>query len=255
MNRNITIYNYLNLINPRFGEYYKQFGIDFLPKDFLIDEDLIKSRLFLNQMSDCIDLSKYEECDKKKIKKMLKNSIENIKNFKKHTNFDVFSKNFAEKLDFYLNFRAELTKMILRDFGKFDFDETKNIEEILMIDPVMSSLTPDFFDDKFDNKFDLTNLEEKYELLYLEKSKILKKRKNRKSKALAQQIEEQNVVQSVKTLEKTEKEIESEKPQQKIENFLLDNSTATIIKGDKTKQWYKHQMFHSLSAEENCIKM
>lgn len=211
MNANIEILNYLNLINKRLGKQYQVTGYNPLPKDFILDKDKIKERLFLGQMNDPVLFQRFVYKDKKEIKKILKISQKNTKNLLK----DIFKKSlsteFDKKLSLYLTFRYEIINMILKEFKNYDFNEFIAFEEIYAIDPIFGEIFESIFEKEF-NFYSLDNVEDKYKLSYLEKIKILEK-KNKKERQLSTP---KTITKKPFTKEKSIKNIEKIKKKSKI---------------------------------------
>lgn len=189
MNTNLEIYNYLNITNRRLGRLYKVSGISNLPSDFVIDKEKIKERLSLNRMGDDAVLPNFIFNDKKTIKKHFKNSLKNCKKIlKNRALFDGFEKDFATKVEIYIDMRISLTKMILKDFGALDFDESEAYQDIYNLNPILSQLLGGLFEDKIDEKALFVNLDKAYEVSYLEKLQTLEKlNKKKKQKDMSLQ--------------------------------------------------------------------
>ena len=159
MNTNYEIYNFLNMINPRLGKVYKLTGFSPLPRNFVMTKELLKERLYLNQMSAKIVFPDFIYENKSEIKKYFKNSVKNMKKIKKNiSNFD-FSPEFSEKLNVYFNIRIDITKSILSEFKNQRFDEKDAFQEIYQINPILSKMLDGLFDEHTDLKSLLNNLE------------------------------------------------------------------------------------------------
>lgn len=179
MSKNIEILNYLNLISPKLGKAYKLKGTNPLPDNFEFTEEKINDRLLLNQMQEFVSLPDFVHDDKKIIKKKIKNSIKNIKKILKNEFFVDFSEILKEKIVFYLEVRKEMSKIILKEFRRFDFNEMDAIAEIYEVDPLMSELLTPLFEEVVDFESLFSDLEEKYTISYSEKLKILEKRRKK----------------------------------------------------------------------------
>ena len=200
MKNNIEIFNYLSLINPKLATMFKIKRRNPFPTNFVLTEDDIEQRLKLNKLQKFIVLPKFVFFEKKIIKNNLKNSLKNIKKIIKNQFFENFSPIFKEKINFYLNNRKIITKNILNNFKKYDFNEIDSLREIYSLDPIFGELLEDLFNKEVDLQKLLLDLEEKYTLSYLEKIKILEV-KTKKAK--------QKTMQNIKTNQNIEKRLES----------------------------------------------
>lgn len=223
MNTNYEIYNFLNMINPRLGKVYKLTGFSPLPRNFVMTKELLKERLYLNQMSAKIVFPDFIYENKSEIKKYFKNSVKNMKKIKKNiSNFD-FSPEFSEKLNVYFNIRIDITKSILSEFKNQRFDEKDAFQEIYQINPILSKMLDGLFDEHTDLKSLLNNLEDKYEISYLEKLQLIEKKqkveREKKSQIVNEQIKENQKNLSInkkKTSTKTKEKVS--KIEKKLKN-------------------------------------
>ena len=223
MNTNYEIYNFLNMINPRLGKVYKLTGFSPLPRNFVMTKELLKERLYLNQMSAKIVFPDFIYENKSEIKKYFKNSVKNMKKIKKNiSNFD-FSPEFSEKLNVYFNIRIDITKSILSEFKNQRFDEKDAFQEIYKINPILSKMLDGLFDEHTDLKSLLNNLEDKYEISYLEKLQLIEKKqkveREKKSQIVNEQIKENQKNLSInkkKTSTKTKEKVS--KIEKKLKN-------------------------------------
>lgn len=221
MNTNYEILNYLNLTNSRLGKLYKLTGYNPLPDDFVFDNEAIKERLYLNQMMEFVSLPNIVFAEKKAIKNCMKNSLKNIKKIEKI----VFEEenNFNKKILSYLDIRKEITKFILKDFKKYDFDEREAFEEIYGLDPVLGQLFEKIFDENISVENLLENLEERYNLSYQEKIQFVEKKnaqKNKETEAHLQEFVSRKIQEKSTQIveEKAKKQEKSAKTAKKIEN-------------------------------------
>ena len=210
MTTNLEVFNFLNLINERLGKAYRLSGKNPLPKNFSMDKNLLKERFYLNQMAEKINFPDFIYQEKEKVKNYFKNSIKNIKKIKKIIkNYD-FSDEFLEKLQTYFEIRLEITKMLITEFKNQRFDEKDAYQEIYTLNPILSNLMPELFDDHLDAKTLLADLEKEYQLSYLEKLQLIEKKQQKK--------EQQKQLQTV-TLE-SEKSLKNEKKVEKTKQNL-----------------------------------
>lgn len=178
MNKNFEILNYLNLISTKLGKKYAILGKSCLPNDFVLTDELIKERLQMKNFEKFVELPKFVYGEKKEIKKNFKNSIKNMKKLQKNLNLFDFSNIFTTKFENYLVFRIDLTKIILKEFKNYDFNEIESLKEIFAIDPIFGELLIEIFDDNPNFEHLMKDLEEKYSLTRLKKQKILEKNSN-----------------------------------------------------------------------------
>lgn len=223
---NFEIFNYLNLVNTKLGKLYKVSGFNPFPDNFVFSKKVFKERILLNQMQSEITFPDFVFADKKSFKKLLKNSIKNIKILIKNKQYTQFmSENFANKFGIYLTMRENVTELILKDFNNVNFDECDAFEEIYSINPVLSELLElKLFekDAKFEDLF--KNLEKNYKNLYEEKLKLINKKENVKTEKklkIAQENSLKNQKKIAKNAEKctiSKKDIKKEAKIEKTKN-------------------------------------
>ena len=185
---NIEIYNYLNLTNYKLAKLYKNGLYNPFPDGFELTTEKIKERLFFSQIQPTLPEFIFEE--KKQIKKYFKNSQKNIKNLIKNSKKSEFSAIFNEKFEIYLFFRQKLTRVLLRDFRKQDFNEGDAVLQILNLDPIMADLLQNLFKNDCDIESLIDNLEERYNLSYAEKMKLIEKKNNQKPRRAVKKLKE-----------------------------------------------------------------
>lgn len=188
MNTNFEVLNFLNLYNPRLGKLYKVSGYSPLPKNFSMDNDKIKECLYLNQIKKWIKYPEFIYDEKNHVKKYFKNSIKNIKKIEKNINKFNFSPDFSEKFKIYLDMRLEITTMILQEFKDQKFDESLAYQEIYDLNPIFGNFLESVFLDECNLNEILPDLEEKYEISYVEKIQLLEKGKEKKKRQNAQKM-------------------------------------------------------------------
>lgn len=204
---NIEIYNYLNLINYKLAKLYKNGLYNPFSNDFVLTEEKIKERLIFGQIENKLPNFIFEE--KKKIKKYFKNSQKNTKKLIKNLKKLNFSELFEQKFESYLKIRLKLTKIIIHEFGKSNFNESEALEEIFSLDPIYADLLSNIFDQDCDIEKLVENLENEYNLTYSQKLKIIEKKNNQKTrksaKALNKPIKKtkEKTTSTVKTQSKT----------------------------------------------------
>lgn len=186
MNTDYEVLNYLNLTNGRLGKLYKLTGYNPLPEDFVFNDETIKERLYINQMQNMFKLPEFIYLDKKIVKKHFKNSVKNIKKIEKiiltEKNKNKLSDFFANKLLTYFDIRVEITKLLLKEFKKFNFDEREACQEIFDLNPILGTFFEELFNDNFNAESLLENLEEKYQINYQEKLQLIEKKNTKKRK-------------------------------------------------------------------------
>jgi len=238
-NTNIEIYSYLNIVNRRLGKLYKMTGFSCLPPNFVVNEEKFKELLFLKQLQNTNIIPPFIFNDKKNIKKYFKNSLKNCKKILKNNSLiKKYSNSFEEKLLIYFSQRIELTDMILKDFKSHDFDETSAYQEIYNLNPILGEIFKELFEENFSIQSLPANLEEEYEVSYLEKISLLEKKSTKKQK---EKDEINNITTNkeiIKNAKKHEKNIENNKKTRKkaeIKEIKHENKkTLTTIK-DKEK--------------------
>ena len=187
---NYEVYNFLNMINVRLGKVYKLTGYSPLPKNFVMTKDLLKERLYLNQMSLNINFPNFVYENKNEIKKHFKNSIKNIKKMKKNIkNYD-FSPQFLEKLEVYFDIRIDVTESLLNEFKNQRFDEKEAFQEIYRLNPILSKLFMELFEEHVDTEALLVNLEDIYEISYLQKLQMIEKKQKNTQRKTSQTLEQ-----------------------------------------------------------------
>lgn len=209
---NIEIYNYLNLINFKLTKLYKNGLYNPFPVDFEVTEEAFKERLIFSQIKSKLPEFIFEE--KKKIKKYFKNSKKNIKKMLKNLKKSEFLSNFNQKFEIYLNLRLKLTNCLLRDFRNQDFNESEAVEEVYKLDPIFAEHLFDLFNADCDIDKLTIDLEDKYNLTYKEKTKLIEKKNNQKSKKNTVELNKK-VANKTKTAEKTTKTKENVEKKEK----------------------------------------
>lgn len=199
---NIEIYNYLNLINFKLAKLYKNGLYNPFPVNFEVTEADFKERLFFSQIQSKLPNFIFEE--KKKIKKYFKNSKKNIKKILKNLKKSEFLSNFDKKFENYLNLRLKLTKCLIHDFKNQSFDESDAIEQVYKLNPIFADLLFDLFNSDCDIEKMIFDIEDKYNLTYAEKIKLIEKKNNQKSKKISIELNKKTVEKS-KSAEKTSK--------------------------------------------------
>lgn len=234
---NYEVYNFLNMINTRLGKVYKLTGYSPLPKNFVMTKDLLKERLYLNQMSLNMNFPNFVYDNKNEVKKYFKNSIKNIKKMRKNIeNYD-FSPEFLEKLNVYFNIRIDITEALLKEFKNQRFDEKDAFQEIYRLNPILSNLMMELFNEHADIKSLLTNLEDKYQISYLEKLQLIEKKQKviqeKKSHALEQTTKQ---IQHEKIATKKKSSTKSKENVAKIEKELKQKTKITETNKKNVKE-------------------
>lgn len=234
---NYEVYNFLNMINIRLGKVYKLTGYSPLPKNFVMTKDLLKERLYLNQMSLNMNFPNFVYDNKNEVKKYFKNSIKNIKKMRKNIeNYD-FSPEFLEKLNVYFNIRIDITEALLKEFKNQRFDEKDAFQEIYRLNPILSNLMMELFNEHSDIKSLLTNLEDKYQISYLEKLQLIEKKQKviqeKKSHALEQTTKQ---IQHEKIATKKKSSTKSKENVAKIEKELKQKTKITETNKKNVKE-------------------
>lgn len=224
MNTNYEVLNYLNLTNGKLGKVYKLTGFNPLPEGFVLSEEIIKERLFLNQMQNKKDYPDFIFEEKKVIKKHFKISLKNIKKLEKTAFLKNSTTDFALKFETYLQLRKELTDLILQEFKKQDFDECEAFNELYLLNPIFGELLEGIFEENFNGELPFEVLEEKYLISYLEKVQIIEKQKKKKSQK--NKINE-NILIADKNVEKS--------VQKNKEKTQMKNSEKIVKKSKKIK--------------------
>lgn len=228
MSNDVEIFNYLNLINPKLGKICKANSFNPFPLDFVVTEEKIKRQLLLNQIS-CEKIPEFVFEDKRKLKKIYKNSRKNVKKMLKNIKNYEFSADFLEYLEIYLNLRYFLTKYILKNSKNQNFVEEESFIDLFSLDPILSDLLFELFSDDFDYN-SITDLEKQYNLNYEKKIKLIEKKNNQKSKNYAKKLGLENL-NKTKNNEKTQKNIKISKNNEKIS----ENNKKSINKSIKNK--------------------
>ena len=226
---NVEIYNYLNLINFKLAKLYKKGLYNPFPVDFEVSENDFKERLIFSQIENKLPDFVFEE--KRKIKKYFKNSKKNIKKILKNLKKNEFLSVFDEKIINYLNLRLKLTKCLLHDFKNQDFNESDAVLDVFKLDPIFAEHFLDLFNEDCDIENLLNDLETKYKLTYLQKTKLIEKKNNQKAKKNAVELSKKTVSKS-KNLKKTEKII---KKPEKIEEKTI-KTAKTQSKNQKQSE-------------------
>ncbi len=231
---NIEIYNYLNLTNYKLAKLYKNGLYNPFPDGFELTTEKIKERLFFSQIQPTLPEYIFEE--KKQIKKYFKNSQKNIKNLIKNSKKSEFSVIFNEKFEIYLFFRQKLTRTLLRDFRKQDFDEGDAVLQILNLDPIMGDLLQNLFQSDCDIESLIENLEERYNLSYADKMKLIEKKNNQKTRRNVKKLQEFELKQTELSKEKiqkkekvTEKSSSKKKESSKIITAVAEEKNSTSV--------------------------
>ena len=234
MNENLEIYNYLNLTNPRLGKLYKTTGFNPLPKDFSFSKDVIKDRLYLNQMPSEISFPDFLYDEKRNLKKRFKLSLKRINQILKERKYEnKMTPAFAQMFESYMVMRREVTSMILKDFSKFDFDECDAYTEICSINTIFFDLLEEIFDDEF-NFYEVSfDLEYRYGVYYAERLKRID-RKNKQE--INKKLTENNLLIQ-KNIQKIRKnELKNEKKSEKISKIKeIDKFKTQKLKKEREK--------------------
>ena len=235
MNENLEIYNYLNLTNRRLGKLYKTTGYNPLPKNFSFTKDVIKDRLYLNQMPSEISFPDFLYEEKRSLKKRFKLSLKRINQILKERKYEnKMTPAFAQMFESYMLMRKEVTSMILKDFSKFDFDECDAYTEICSINTIFFDLLEEIFDDEF-NFYEVSfDLEYRYGVYYEERLKRINK-KNKQE--ITKKLNENNLLIQ-KNIQKLQKnELKNEKITEKLTKIKeIDKFKSQKQKKDKEKQ-------------------
>lgn len=235
MNENLEIYNYLNLTNRRLGKLYKTTGYNPLPKNFSFTKDVIKDRLYLNQMPSEISFPDFLYEEKRNLKKRFKLSLKRINQILKERKYEnKMTPAFAQMFESYMLMRKEVTSMILKDFSKFDFDECDAYTEICSINTIFFDLLEEIFDDEF-NFYEISfDLEYRYGVYYEERLKRINK-KNKQE--ITKKLNENNLLIQ-KNIQKIQKnELKNEKITEKLAKIKeIDKFKSQKQKKDKEKQ-------------------
>lgn len=208
-----------------------------MPKNFSMTKNLLKERLYLNQMSLNINFPNFIYDNKNEVKKYFKNSIKNIKKLRKNIeNFD-YSPEFLEKLNVYFNIRTDVTEALLKEFKNQRFDEKDAFQEIYRLNPILSNLMMELFDEHIATKTLLTNLEDKYQISYLEKLQLIEKKQKviqeKKSQVLEQTTRQ---IQHEKTATKKKSSTKSKENVAKIEKELKQKTKITETNKKNVKE-------------------
>lgn len=234
MNENLEIYNYLNLTNRRLGKLYKTTGYNPLPKNFSFTKDVIKDRLYLNQMPSEISFPDFLYEEKRNLKKRFKLSLKRINQILKERKYEnKMTPAFAQMFESYMLMRKEVTSMILKDFSKFDFDECDAYTEICSINTIFFDLLEEIFDDEF-NFYEVSfDLEYRYGVYYAERLKRINK-KNKQE--IAKKLNENNLLIQ-KNIQKIQKnELKNEKIKEKLTKIKeINKFKSQKQKKDKEK--------------------
>ena len=237
---NIEIYNYLNLTNYKLAKLYKNGLYNPFPDGFELTTEKIKERLFFSQIQPTLPGFIFEE--KKQIKKYFKNSQKNIKNLIKNSKKSEFSVIFNEKFEIYLFFRQKLTRTLLRDFRKQDFDEGDAVLQILNLDPIMGDLLQNLFQSDCDIESLIENLEERYNLSYADKMKLIEKKNNQKTRRNVKKLQEFELKQKELSKEKiqkkekvTEKSSSKKKESSKTITAVAEEKNSTSVQKSSKK--------------------
>ena len=235
MNENLEIYNYLNLTNRRLGKLYKTTGYNPLPKNFSFTKDVIKDRLYLNQMPSEISFPDFLYEEKRSLKKRFKLSLKRINQILKERKYEnKMTPAFAQMFESYMLMRKEVTSMILKDFSKFDFDECDAYTEICSINTIFFDLLEEIFDDEF-NFYEVSfDLEYRYGVYYAERLKRI----NKKNKQEIEKKLNENNLLIQKNIQKLQKnELKNEKITEKLTKIKeIDKFKSQKQKKDKEKQ-------------------
>lgn len=226
---NIEIYNYLNLINFKLAKLYKNGLYKPFSDGFELTKEMIKERLIFSQIEIKLPDFIYEE--KRNIKKYFKNSRKNIKKLLKNSKKSEFSEFFDNKFEKYLIFRLKLTNLLLHDFRRQDFEEEDAVLQIYKIDPIMGELTKPLFEKECNLDKLIENLETDYSLSYQEKTKLIEKKNNQKSKKQSKQLADLAVLNS-KTSEKV---AEKSKTSEKTTSVKKAKSAEKPLPQEKTE--------------------
>ena len=175
--------------------------------------------------------------NKNEVKKYFKNSIKNIKKLRKNIeNFD-YSPEFLEKLNVYFNIRTDVTEALLKEFKNQRFDEKGAFQEIYRLNPILSNLMMELFDEHIATKTLLTNLEDKYQISYLEKLQLIEKKQKviqeKKSQVLEQTTRQ---IQHEKTATKKKSSTKSKENVAKIEKELKQKTKITETNKKNVKE-------------------
>ncbi len=191
MSTKYDILNFLNLTCPSLARLYRATGLNFLPEEFVLSEEIVEERFFFDSLEEDIKYPQFFLGEKREIKKYLKNSQKNIKKIIKNRFFNgFFGKKFENKLQFYFFARQKLTARLMRRFNSFDFDEMRAYREIYHLNPILTEIFADIFDENIDLDGIFLSLEQEYGLAYEEKRKIyeekIAQRKKKQEKIAAE---------------------------------------------------------------------
>ena len=204
MRENIEIFNFLNLINPKLGEFYKKTGYNPLPEGFLPTNEHIKEVLILSQIP-ATQIPEFLNENKKTIKKYFKKNYKNSKKMADFIyNFKNLSPEFAKKLEIYFKLRATLTHIFLKEFSSQGFNEVSALQEIEKLNPILFEKFQPLFCDNFQTSL-CENIEEEYLASYNQKLKLIEKKNNKKAKQENNKILVENSKKTIKKVEKTAK--------------------------------------------------
>ena len=185
LNKNMEIFNYLNLVNPRLGRLYRLSGTHCLPKDFDVNENTIKERILLNEFANENVFPPFVYEEKNDFKKHIKNSVKNIKKIQKNAKnpqfLSKFSSEFCKKFDFYLQLRQELSHALLKDFHGQNYDEIDAYRQLYNLDPIFGEFLDGLYDANVNFSALLSGLEGKYLKSYAEKLQAFENEKKKKS--------------------------------------------------------------------------
>ena len=240
---NIEIYNYLNLINYKLAKLYKNGLYNPFPINFEVPKEKFKERLFFSQIE--INLPEIIFEERKKIKKYFKNSQKNIKKIKKNLKKSDFFDNFNQNFENYLNLRLKLTKCLLHDFKHQDFDESDALLQIYKLDPIFAEHLFDIFKEDCDIENVLFNLEDRYNLTYLEKRNLIEKKNKQKSKKALKELHDfavkneknkEKTLKAKETVSKSKQSATSKTTQTKKTQKVVKQTTKSIEKNNIPKK-------------------
>lgn len=239
---NTEIYNFLNLTNHRFGKMYKYAGINPLPKDFVIDQQKIKKVLMLGQLANEDIFPPFIGQEKKQIKKHFKYAYKNSKKLQKMVLKQNFSADFLTELSIYLKMFSSLCRAVLNDFVKQSLDETAAYRDIYNINPILGEHFAQLFESRADLEALLYGLEEKYNLSYSQKIKLINKKVTKKQSKENADINMQNLQKTAKNsknmgknLDKTAQNTQKLKNKQDAAKTREKNKQTKITSKQNTK--------------------